>query len=126
MIKDLLNFGPQGSPYTTKPPFSFTYGGKSSAELLNIREQKHLVRKLDDRRTEHTLTYTTDPKSDLVIRCIVIEYHDFPTVEWTLYFKNMDVSSLEEMTGSELMEKGLVVSIPNQPGAVIITYEKVK
>jgi hypothetical protein len=38
----------------------------------------------------------------------------------------MDVPGLKEMTGGELMEKGLVVSIPNQPGAVIITYEKVK
>ena len=30
----------------------------------------------------------------------------------------------QDFTGSELMEKGLVVSIPNQPGAVIITYER--
>jgi len=52
MIKDLLSFEPQSSPYTTKPPFSFTYGGKLSTELLGIWEQKHLVRKLDDQRTE--------------------------------------------------------------------------
>jgi alpha-galactosidase len=105
MIKDLLNFEPQSSPYTTKPPFSFTYEGKSSAELLNIKEQKHLVRKLDDQRTEHTLTYTTDPKPDLVIRCVVIEYHDFPTVEWTLYFKNigsMDTPIIENIQALDI------------------------
>ena len=22
------------------------------------------------------------------LRCVAIEYHDFPTVEWTVYFKN--------------------------------------
>ena len=44
-------------------------------------------RQLDGQRTEHTLTYT-DPKTGLVVRCVGIEYRDFPTVEWTLYFKN--------------------------------------
>ena len=40
--------------------------------------------------------------------------------------KNMDADSSEEMSGRELMEKGLIVSIPDQPGAVIITYKQVK
>ena len=44
-------------------------------------------RKLDDQRTQHLLTWT-DPQSGLVVRCEAVEYHDFPTVEWTLYFKN--------------------------------------
>jgi hypothetical protein len=29
-----------------------------------------------------------DTISGLQVRCVLIEYHDFPTVEWTLYFKN--------------------------------------
>ena len=41
--------------------------------------------KLDPQRTERTLTYS-DPKTGLALRCVGIEYHDFPTVEWTLYF----------------------------------------
>jgi hypothetical protein len=36
----------------------------------------------------------------------------------------MDTSEAEEMTGRELMEMGLPVSIVNQPGAAIITYRK--
>jgi len=81
--------------YSTEPPFSFTYGGQTSAELLPPlrREgagewtlQRH-TQKLDAQRTEHTLTYT-DPQTGLVVRCVAVEYHDFPTVEWTLYFKN--------------------------------------
>ena len=70
-----------------EPPFSFVYGGKASAELLKTWKLERASRKLDDQRTERTLTWT-DPKTGLVVRCVAIEYHDFPTVEWTLYFKN--------------------------------------
>jgi alpha-galactosidase len=24
----------------------------------------------------------------LELRCVAIDYHDFPTIEWTVYFKN--------------------------------------
>lgn len=70
-----------------EPFFSFTYGGKSSAELLKTWKLERATKKIDDKRTEHTLTYT-DPTTGLVLRCVGVEYSDFPTVEWTLYFKN--------------------------------------
>ena len=70
-----------------KPPFSFLYDGKNSDELLQTWPLKRTNKKLDNNRTEHTLVYT-DPKTQLVVRCTGIEYHDFPTVEWTVYFKN--------------------------------------
>jgi len=72
--------GPQRGPFTTDPPFSFTYDGKPSAELLKGWELKRAQRKLDDQRTEHALTYR-DPQSGLIVRCVAVEYHDFPTVE---------------------------------------------
>jgi alpha-galactosidase len=71
----------------TEPPFSFFYDGKPSAELLKCWQVSRDTQKLDAQRTEHTLVYT-DPGSSLLVRCVLIEYHDFPTVEWTLYFKN--------------------------------------
>ena len=67
--------------------FSFTYDGKTSAEFLGTWESKRVSRELDKQRIEHTLT-CTDPKTGLMLRCVGIEYRDFPTVEWTLYFKN--------------------------------------
>ena len=73
--------------YTTGPFFSFTYGGQPSAKLLRGWELKRTSRRLDAQRTEHTLRYT-DPKTGLAVRCIGVEYGDFPTVEWTLWFKN--------------------------------------
>ena len=79
--------GIYGQAYGTEPFFSFTYDGKPSSSLLGSWQLKRASRPLDAHRTEHTLTYT-DPKTGLVVRCVGIEYRDFPTVEWTLYLKN--------------------------------------
>jgi len=68
-------------------PFSFVCGGKPSAEFLKGWPLKREARKLDDQRTEHTLVWS-DPKSGTVLRCVAIQYHDFPTIDWTLHFKN--------------------------------------
>jgi len=92
------------------PPFSFTYGGKPSAELLKLWGPKVSSRKLDDNRTEHVLTYT-DPETGLVLRCVAVEYHDFPTVEWTLYFKNT------EATDTPILENIQALDIAFERGA---------
>jgi alpha-galactosidase len=98
----------------TTPFFSFTYGGRPSTDLLGRWELKRDEKKLDAERTQHTLTYT-DPKTRLVVRCIGVEYRDFPTVEWTLYFKNTgdtDTPILEDIQAADLqMER------PSAPGS---------
>jgi alpha-galactosidase len=82
-----LPFIEPGTVPNTEPPFSFIYGDQPSAELLAKWNPQRESRTLDQQRTEHTVTYT-DPQTGLVVRAVAIEYHDFPTVEWTLYFKN--------------------------------------
>ncbi len=77
----------QRGPFTTEVPFSFRYGDKPSAELLPQWKVDRAMRKLDNHRTEHVVT-CSDPETGLVVRCVAIEYLDFPTVEWTLFFKN--------------------------------------
>ncbi len=72
---------------TTDPPFAFVYGDKPSGELLKGWPCKRESRKLDAARTAHTLVWS-DPATKLQVRCEAIEYHDFPTVEWTVYFRN--------------------------------------
>jgi alpha-galactosidase len=92
---------------TTGPFFSFIYDGKPSAELLKTWEIKRSSQKLDDWRTQHTLTYT-DPKTKLELRCVGVEYRDYPTVEWALYFKNggeKDTPILENIHAVELRLK---------------------
>jgi alpha-galactosidase len=86
-LDELPMVGLQCGPYTTDPPFSFTYGAHSFIDLSENWELERTVRKLAERQTERTLTYT-DPNSGLRVHCVAVEYHDFATVEWTLYLKN--------------------------------------
>jgi len=44
----------------------------------------------------------------------------------TYQLKNYDVKGQTRITGKELMEKGITIDIPDQPGAVTIKYVKVK
>ena len=79
-----------GGPAVADPkqaPFSFVYDGKPSSEFLKDWKLERASKQLDAQRTEWTLAYT-DPKTGLVVRAVGIEYRDFPTVEWTLHFKN--------------------------------------
>ena len=68
-------------------PVSFRLGGKSSREILGTWKVERSERKIDDQRTEVTLT-ATDPETELSVRCVAVKYGDFPVVEWTPYFKN--------------------------------------
>jgi len=78
---------PHRPAYTRELPFSFTYAGLPSAQVLESWPLQRASRRLDENRTEHTLT-SSDPETGLVFRCVAVQYHDFPIVEWTLYFKN--------------------------------------
>jgi len=72
-------------------PFSFTYSGKRSSELLAGWSVRQETRNPDASRTERTLVYT-DPQSGLILRCVAVEYRDYPVVEWTVYLKNGGVA----------------------------------
>jgi alpha-galactosidase len=71
----------------TAPPFSFVYGDRASDELLGGWTFAEQAEPLSERRTRRTQTYT-DPRTGLAVRCVIVEYADFPTLEWTLYFQN--------------------------------------
>ncbi len=68
-------------------PFSFTYGGRPSSELLKAWQRQETSETLDASRTRRAIVFT-DPQTGLQVRCEALEYADFPTVEWTLYFRN--------------------------------------
>jgi alpha-galactosidase len=74
-------------PSGTAPPFSFLYDGRPSADLLKNWDLRREARRIAARCAEHTLTYTDLP-TGLQLRAVVIQYEDFPTLEWTLYLKN--------------------------------------
>ena len=74
---------------TVRPtqPFSFRYGERASDELLRTWPRRVTERGLEAGRTERTVTWT-DPVTKLEVRVVAVAYADFPTVEWTVYFKN--------------------------------------
>ena len=51
------------------PPFSFTYDGKESSELLSQWQFSQETNQLDDVRTEHLFTYT-DACTGLKVCCV--------------------------------------------------------
>ena len=86
-LADLPIRDAEPAPYSTDSPFSFVYDGKLSGELLKPWKLARSSRKLDEQRTERNSTWT-DAQTGLQVRCVAVEYADFPTIEWTLYFTN--------------------------------------
>ncbi len=74
-------------PDVLKPPFSFIYGGKTSADLLPRWNCEVKASDLDSLRQHLEVTYT-DPETSLQVRIVTTSFKDFPAVESTMYFKN--------------------------------------
>lgn len=68
------------------PPFSFTYNGRHSSQLLPKWEFAHERKELDDVSTLHIFTWS-DPETKLEVKCECTLFSDFPAVEWVLKFK---------------------------------------
>lgn len=87
-LGDLPLLQTQDAPYTGDPFFSFTYGGAPSREFLSRwRIERSTTADPGGAKTRHRVSYT-DPETGLAVRCEGLRYADFPTVEWTIYFKN--------------------------------------
>ena len=86
------------------PPFSFTYGGQKSTALLRDWSRKAVGSTLDGNRRQHSLSWI-DPSTGLRVKCVTVEYLDFPAVEWTVYFKNAGSTAtpiLEKIEGLDI------------------------
>jgi alpha-galactosidase len=68
-------------------PFSFTYGQRSSDELLPAWSPEQTTERLDEARTRR-VTRWADPNSGLRVTWESVAYADFPAVEWLLHFEN--------------------------------------
>lgn len=91
--------------FAARPPFSFVYGGQSSGDLLGTWARQASTLQLDPNRAQHTFVWA-DPQATLEVRCVAVEYADYPLVEWTVYFKNTaqatDTSILEQVQGLDI------------------------
>ncbi len=98
----------QGQPF-----FSMIYGGRPSATLLPSWSRQTRQNKIDDQRTEHILSWT-DPRSGLIVRCRAVEYHDFPTVEWTLLLKNPGAEPTPLVEQIEALDIAMKRALPGE------------
>jgi alpha-galactosidase len=101
-----LTEGASRKPLSTDPPFAFTYDGKPSPALLKDWKVTRTSRDLDAHRVEHTLAYT-DAVTGLEARCVAIEYRDFPTIEWTVHFKNTGQADTPVLADIMALDLGL-------------------
>ncbi|MBI2844877.1 MAG: alpha-galactosidase [Armatimonadetes bacterium] len=105
------------SVQAAQAPFSFTYGGRHSSELFKSWSVEVSSRKLDRSRIGSTITYT-DSETGLQARCEAVAYNDYPTVEWTLYFKNTgttDTPIIEDV-------QSLDIHLAGKPGEAPILH----
>jgi alpha-galactosidase len=101
-------------------PFSFVYDGKPSSELLKGWKCQRSSQKLDENRTERTLVYS-DPQTGLTVRCIGIEYGDFPAVEWVVYFKNAGEKDTPILSDIQAINGGMPLARDRQ---AVLRYAK--
>jgi alpha-galactosidase len=72
----------------TTMPFSFSYDGTHSSRLLPLWKKTEKLIAENDEQKEYVLTFS-DPRGVLEVRCIVKEYLDYPSAEWTVFFENI-------------------------------------
>ena len=90
-------------------PFSFTYNGKSSDELLPTWTRHEHSTRLDADQSRLT-TVWTDAKTGLKVHWDAVRYADFPAVEWVLHFENGGSSDTRIIENVRAMD--LTVSSP--------------
>lgn len=105
-------------------PFSFVYDGKSSNELLPKWDYSESAKKLSNDRMQLTQTYT-EPGTGFEVKCVLVSYNNYPTIEWTVYFKNngsgnsrviTDVKGLDYIWKSNSFLLHHAVGSPSSPG----------
>ena len=99
-------------------PFSFVYGGVHSTELLAKWSLKRKTEQINPQCVRHTLSFT-DPETHLRLRCVVLEYQDYPAIEWTLYFRNGEIGETPIL---ENVRAGDFLLNSKKPGDFIIYH----
>ena len=70
-------------------PFSLNFNGQASStsNLFSSWVLSRLDTVLDSTRTQHAFLWTNS-SNGLQVKCVAVEYSDFPVVEWTVYLTN--------------------------------------
>ena len=91
-------------------PFSFTYGGRPSGEVLDEWPVERTTQEPDAERMQVTTTWT-DPESGLKLEWVAVRYADFPAAEWVLYFENTGDADTDIISDIQAMDVGLTAPL---------------
>ena len=92
-------------------PFSFQLGELGSRAWLARATPTRSTRTLDAARTEQTLTWR-DAQSGLEVRCVTVQYADFPAVEWTLHIKNIGTTDTAILSNIQALDGAFAGTTP--------------
>ncbi|MFA6108731.1 MAG: alpha-galactosidase [Candidatus Latescibacterota bacterium] len=84
-------------------PFSFVYDGQPSEDLLPSWRYQEQSEALSAGRRRRTQTFT-DPRTGLEVRRVLVTYADFPTIEWTLYFRHTGTATTPIVEGIQALD----------------------
>jgi len=94
-------------------PFSFVYDGKPSSSVLPKWEFTRHVLTPGNEKTEISCTYK-DPKTGLSVRCVAVQYADYPALEWTVYFKNEGAADTPILEDIQALDAAFAASEPGE------------
>jgi alpha-galactosidase len=93
-------------------PFSFTYAGKPSADLLENWRLESTVQDRGANGLQHTLSFA-DPATGLAVRCEATEFARHTAVEWVVYVENNGPQDTPLLTAIQALDWRL--ESPNAP-----------
>ena len=104
---------------TAALPFSFSYGGHASAELLPAWKLEHVLPQPSGPHHSRTIRLA-DPITGLVVQCDLTEHTNYPAVEWVVYLENTGTND------SPILEKILALDLPiDSPASnAVVHYAK--
>jgi alpha-galactosidase len=99
-------------------PFSFTYGGKPSSQILSSWQTSHGLSPVTDGLLYHYIY--TDPATKLTVIAEVRTFRNFPAVDWVLRFRNDGTADTPIIENIEALDLSLAAA----PGDCIVHHAR--
>jgi alpha-galactosidase len=103
--------------FIANPPFSFTYSGQSSVELLRAWSPVRGKISASPGRSEQTVTWRA-PSGELQVQAVVVVYEGFGATEWTVTFANLSSKPSGQL--SEVLAADTVIN--GSPSAAYVLH----
>lgn len=95
------------------PPFSFTYGGVASADL--IPNWKRTVKTVEHPDFAEYRAVWSDPKTGLEVTAVAKLFKDYSAVDWVLYFENKGSADTPILENIQALDTFYATSEGNRP-----------